>query len=86
MQVDFKGLWWMFLLVAIFSYLIGNVNFARIISKKLNRDITKEGSGNPGTMNMSRTFGLKIGLLTFILDVFKGALPTLIVKILFKDL
>ncbi len=86
MQVEIKDVWWMFLLVAIFSYFVGNVNFARIISKKLNKDITKEGSGNPGTMNMSRTFGLKIGLLTFTLDILKSAIPTLIAKFLFKDL
>ena len=36
------------------------------------------GSGNPGTLNMSRTFGLKIGLLVLLLDIFKGVVPTLI--------
>ena len=85
MQVSFKELWWPFLLVALFSYLIGNVNFARIISKIKNRDITKEGSGNPGTMNMSRTFGLKIGLLTFVLDILKGTLPTLATRLIFNN-
>lgn len=36
------------------------------------------GSGNPGTLNMSRNFGLKLGLLTFGLDVLKGVVPVLV--------
>ena len=83
MELYFKDLWWSFILLALASYIIGNINFAIIISKLKNKDITKEGSGNPGTMNMSRTFGIKIGLVTLCLDVLKGALPTFIAKIIF---
>ncbi len=60
------------------SYLLGNVNFALIISKYKKSDVRTLGSGNPGTLNMSRNFGLKIGLLTLFLDMMKGAIPTLI--------
>ncbi|MBQ8427371.1 MAG: glycerol-3-phosphate acyltransferase [Clostridia bacterium] len=70
------------LLLVIFSlgsYLFGNINWAIIISKLKKTDIRKLGSGNPGTLNMSRNLGLGIGLLTFFLDVMKGALPVLIV-------
>ena len=59
---------------AIVSYLIGNINWALLISKLKKSDIRKLGSGNPGTLNMSRNFGLKIGLLTFFLDISKGLL------------
>lgn len=86
MELYFKDLWWSFILLAIASYMVGNVNFAIIISKLKNRDITKEGSGNPGTMNMSRTFGIKIGLITLLLDVLKGALPTLMAKLIFNGM
>lgn len=65
-------------LLAICAYLIGNISFAIILSKKKNKDITKMGSGNPGTMNMLRNFGFKTGILTLALDVLKGALPTLV--------
>ena len=65
-------------LLAIGAYLIGNISFAIILSKKKNKDITKMGSGNPGTMNMLRNFGFKTGILTLALDVLKGALPTLV--------
>lgn len=66
------------LICAVISYLVGNINPAIIISKLQKKDIRKMGSGNPGTLNMSRNFGLKFGLLTFFLDIMKGALPTLI--------
>ncbi len=64
--------------MAIVCYFIGCFNFARVISKKRNKDITKIGSGNPGTMNMSREFGWKVGLLTFACDALKGGIPAII--------
>lgn len=70
--------WWRYVIVIIISYFIGNINFARILSKKLNQDITKQGSGNPGTMNMLRTFGFKAGILTLALDALKGACAALL--------
>ncbi len=86
MTVSFQNLWWQFLLLAIGSYFIGNVNFAIIISKLKKRDIRTLGSGNPGTLNMSRNFGLKIGLLTLVLDILKGAVPTFVGYIIYKDM
>ena len=85
MILSISNLWWQFLLLSIGSYLIGNINFAVIISKLKKQDIRKIGSGNPGTLNMSRNFGLKIGVLTLILDILKGAVPTFIGWILYKD-
>ena len=70
--------------MAIVCYFIGCFNFARAISRKRNKDITKIGSGNPGTMNMSREFGLKIGLLTFLCDALKGGVPALIGYFLYR--
>lgn len=70
--------------VAVLSYFLGNVNWALVISKLKKSDIRKLGSGNPGTLNMSRNFGLKIGILTFLLDVLKGAVPTLVAFFVFK--
>lgn len=71
--------------IGIISYLFGSINWALIISKLKRADIRKMGSGNPGTLNMGRNLGFKFGLLTFFLDVFKGALPTLIAFFVFKD-
>lgn len=84
-MISFKMLWWQFLLLAIGSYLMGNVNFAVIISKLKKKDIRNIGSGNPGTLNMSRNFGLGVGVLTLVLDILKGAIPTFIGSIIYKD-
>lgn len=76
------------ILIGIFmvaSYLIGSVNWAIIISKFQKKDIRSMGSGNPGTLNMSRNLGLKWGITTFLLDVLKGAIPTLVAFFVFKN-
>lgn len=73
------------ILFAIGSYFFGNVNWAIIISKTKKTDIRSMGSGNPGTLNMSRNLGLKFGLLTFFLDIMKGVIPTLAVFFVFKN-
>lgn len=70
--------WWKFLVLIVGSYLIGNIFFARIISRAKRYDISKSGSGNPGTMNMLRNLGLVVGLLTLVLDMLKGIIPTLV--------
>ena len=69
---------WKFVVLIIGSYLIGNIFFARIINKIRGVDTTKMGSGNPGTMNMVRTQGFYLGLLTLVLDMMKGAIPALV--------
>ena len=76
--------WWQFLVIAIVCYFIGCINFALIISRKKKNDITKIGSGNPGTMNMTREFGWKVGLLTFLCDLLKGGIPTLVIWLIYK--
>ena len=73
------------LIFAICSYLIGNINWALLISRSKKQDIRTMGSGNPGTLNMSRNFGLKTGLLVFFLDVSKGAICCLVAFLVFKD-
>jgi glycerol-3-phosphate acyltransferase PlsY len=75
--------WWRYVIVIVVSYFIGNINFSRIISKKFNTDITKQGSGNPGATNMLRTFGFKVGIATLSLDALKGVLAALLGFLLF---
>lgn len=59
------------------SYLFGNINTALIISKIKKQDVRKMGSGNPGTMNMFRNYGVILGVVTLLCDALKGALPCL---------
>ncbi len=83
--MSFSQLWYYFVIIAVVCYFIGCINWAKIISKIKHNDITKVGSGNPGTLNMSRTFGLKIGILTLFLDMLKGGLPAFAGYLIFKD-
>ena len=75
--------------VALVSYLIGCVNFAIIISKAKSKgkgDIRSIGSGNPGMLNMSRAYGIKIGVLILLLDICKGLVPCLVCRLVFGKL
>ena len=72
-------------ILALGSYLIGNINFAKIISHSKKDDITKHGSGNPGTLNMLRTYGFKWAIFNMTLEICKGLIPTLIGKLVFKQ-
>lgn len=58
----------------VLGYLIGSINFSIILSKKKSKDIDikKVGSGNAGATNFARIFGLKYGILIFILDASKS--------------
>ena len=65
-------------LVAVGSYFVGNINNAILISRLKGKDIRQCGSGNPGTMNMLRTYGKLLGVFTLILDVLKGVVPCML--------
>ncbi len=75
--------WWHIVLVVLISYMCGNISFARIISKKKNDDITKMGSGNPGSTNILRNYGFKFGILNLALDMIKGLVPSLVAYFVF---
>jgi glycerol-3-phosphate acyltransferase PlsY len=60
----------------ILSYLCGAIPFAYIFPKIFaGVDVRTVGSGNPGTTNVFRAAGKKIGILTFVFDVLKGFTP-----------
>src|SRR5438477_3276241 len=63
------------LLVIIGSYLIGAVPFGYLIARARGVNIFEHGSGNIGATNVGRVLGRKFGLLVFVLDFCKGALP-----------
>lgn len=72
-----------FILLIICSYFLGNISFARLVAKMQKKDITKEGSGNPGTLNMLRNHGFIMAFSTLLLDALKGAIPALVGLALF---
>ena len=63
------------LLCIVVPYLIGSINPAIIFSKAIyHEDIRSYGSGNAGSTNILRTYGVKMALLIFSLDLVKAAL------------
>lgn len=71
-------------LVALFSYLLGSVNWAVIISKVFfQKDIRTFGSGNAGMTNMLRTFGKLPAAFCALGDFGKGILAVAVSRVLF---
>jgi len=65
------------ILLVIFGYISGSFPPAYIIVKLFkNKDIRDIGSGNVGTMNVLKNVDLKLGIITGILDIAKGFIPT----------
>ena len=74
------------LLIVAAAYLLGSLNFAIIVSKKLyGKDIRKYGSHNAGMTNMFRTFGKKAGLLTLAGDAGKALVSVLLGRLLLGE-
>ena len=62
-----------YILGCIVCYLLGAVPFSVLFSRGLlHKDVRRYGSGNPGTSNMTRAFGIKYGLLVLLFDMAKG--------------
>lgn len=70
------------IILVVLSYLIGAIPFGYLIARSKGVDITKAGSGNIGATNVGRVLGRKYGLLVFVLDVLKGAVPTALMALL----
>jgi acyl phosphate:glycerol-3-phosphate acyltransferase len=66
------------LLALAISYAVGSIPFAYIAGAAAGVDLRKQGSGNLGATNVFRVLGWKIGILVFLADALKGALPVLL--------
>lgn len=60
------------------SYAAGSLPFAYLAGAASGVDLRKQGSGNLGATNVFRVLGWKIGILVFLADALKGALPVLL--------
>lgn len=61
------------------GYLLGSLNFGLIVSGRFYHDDVREhGSGNAGTTNMMRTYGMLPAVITMVGDFLKSALSVLI--------
>ena len=67
----------------IVAYILGSIPNALWIGKVFRGiDVREHGSKNTGSTNAARVLGAKLGILTLILDISKGAIPTLIATML----
>ncbi len=61
------------ILFGIVAYLLGSINFAILITKKMTgEDIRSKGSKNAGMTNVMRTVGAKSGVITLVGDCIKA--------------
>src|ERR1700752_4765 len=72
-------------LTVVASYLLGAIPFGYLIARARGVDIFAHGSGNIGATNVGRILGKPLGILVFLLDFAKGALPTAAALHLFPD-
>jgi glycerol-3-phosphate acyltransferase PlsY len=61
------------------AYLAGSIPFGVIIAWLKGVNIREHGSKNIGATNVGRVLGKKFGLLCFLLDVLKGAIPVYVI-------
>ena len=74
------------ILLMALSYILGSVPNALWIGKVFKGiDVREHGSKNTGSTNAARVLGVKLGILTLILDISKGLVPTLIAILLKVD-
>lgn len=57
------------------AYLVGAVPFGYLIGRARGVNLFEAGSGNIGATNAARVLGRKFGILVFVLDFLKGAVP-----------
>src|SRR5438034_6325973 len=57
------------------AYALGGVPFGYLVARWRGVDIFRHGSGNIGATNVGRVLGKRFGILVFVLDFAKGALP-----------
>ena len=74
-----------FLIIVALSYLVGSIPTAYIIGKAKGIDIRNYGSGNVGATNVFRVLGYRLGIITFIIDMLKGFIPTYIVGRIYSN-
>ena len=64
------------------AYLIGAIPFGFLVARARGVDIMAHGSGNIGATNVGRVLGMPYGILVFILDFAKGAIPVALAMVI----
>jgi glycerol-3-phosphate acyltransferase PlsY len=74
----------MFTVAVVLSYLLGSIPFGVIIARAHGKDLRSIGSGNIGATNVARALGKRWAYFCFVLDVLKGMVPMLVVRVLLE--
>lgn len=74
-----------YILIALICYTIGMINPTLLVGffKKVN--VRKTGSRNPGTSNAAMTFGLRYGIFVGLIDILKGAMPVVVLRVMYPE-
>lgn len=68
-----------YVIVFLISYLLGSISGSLFVSNVIfKQDIRTMGSGNAGTTNIYRAYGIKYAVLSFAIDIGKGLLASFI--------
>jgi acyl-phosphate glycerol 3-phosphate acyltransferase len=66
-------------LLLLAAYLVGAIPFGYLIGRLRGVNLFEAGSGNIGATNAARVLGRRTGILVFLLDFLKGALPVALI-------
>ncbi len=66
------------ILVILIQFLSGSIMYSYILARLNNVNLREVRDGNPGSSNLWRVKGWKLGVLALILDYFKGIFPLVI--------
>ena len=72
------------ILLILAAYLVGSIPFGYVIGRMRGVNLFQVGSGNIGATNAGRVLGRRVGILVFVLDFLKGALPVALIVPLAK--
>ena len=73
------------LVISLFSYILGAIPFALVVSKLKGIDLRSQGSGNLGATNVYRIMGVKYAFFVFFMDGLKAFIPTSLSMMYFEN-
>lgn len=65
------------------GFALGGIPTSHLIASSRHIDLQKRGSGNLGATNLSRSLGWRLGIMVGLLDLLKGVVPSLVVRLFF---
>lgn len=64
------------------AYILGSIPVGYLIGRARGLDIRQHGSKNVGATNVGRVLGRRLGLICFVLDMAKGAVPVIVAGVI----